>query len=197
MNTTVPPTVTLSAIIVVENQVGRVDRPTLTSSPTSPKTRNMLTKARNQRTPARAIEYERPEWREESPDADGAGREEAADERHRDRRGQQDVEQLDPKEPRHVAAAGEDRDRAHGQDQVQPGDQARGGAEGEVDRSPGERDREDQDGDADEERFAQSDLVAVQRIGADPRGAIEPWLGEPSECVHWPRAYRRTRSAVV
>ena len=69
-------------------------------------------------------------------------------------------------------------------DEVQPGDEARLSAEGEVDRAPDERDREDQDADEDEERLAEPDIVVVTRIRADPRGAIEPWLGEPRERIH-------------
>ena len=116
-----------------------------------------------------------------APDGD-----EATHERHRDRRREQDVEQLDPQEPLGVAGSGEDRDRRDRDEEVQPGDEARHGAEGEVDRAPDERDREDQDADEDEERLAQPDLVVVPRIGPDPRGTIEPRLGEPSERVHLP-----------
>ena len=137
---------------------------------------------------ARPVEHERPERRQDAPQADGARRQEAADERHRDRRGEQDVEQLDPQEPLRVAGAGEDRDRPDRDEQVQPGDEACRDAEGEVDRAPDERDREDQDADEDEQRLAQPELVGVARISSDPRGAIEPRLGEPSERVHSPRA---------
>ena len=55
-------------------------------------------------------------------------------------------------------------------DEVQPGDQARRGAEGKVDRAPGERDRKDQDADEDEERPAEPDIVVVPRVRPDPRG---------------------------
>ena len=134
----------------------------------------------------RPVEHEGPERGQDAPQADGARRDEAADERHRDRRGEQDVEQLDPQEPLDVAGAGEDRDRRDRDDEVQPGDEARHGAEGEVDRAPDERDREDQDADEDEQRLARPNLVVVPRIGTDPRGAIEPRLGEPSERVHLP-----------
>ena len=62
----------------------------------------------------------------------------------------------------------------------------------EVDRAPDERDREDQDADEDEQRLAQPGLVVVPRIGPDPRGAIDPRLGEPSERVHGPRVPGRS-----
>ena len=71
---------------------------------------------------------------------------------------------------------------------IQPGDEARRDAEGEVDRAPDERDREDQEADEDEQRLAQPEVFVVPRIGPDPRGAIEPRLGEPNERVHSPRA---------
>ena len=106
-NTTAPATVTLSAIIVLSNQAGRVDRPPPASSPTIPETRNTATKATNQRTPARAPSNTRAPsgarmpHRPTAPDAD-----EAAHERHRDRRGEQDVEQLDPQEPRPCRGCG-------------------------------------------------------------------------------------------
>ena len=52
--TTIPPTVTFSAIIVASNQAGRIDRPPPASSPTRPEARKTPTKAANQRNPARA-----------------------------------------------------------------------------------------------------------------------------------------------
>ena len=141
---------------------------------------------------ARAVEHEGPERGQDAPQADGARADEAADERHRDRRREQDVEQLDPEEPLRVAGAREGRDRPDRDDQVQPGDEARHGAEGEVDRAPDERDREDQDADEDEQRLAQPGVVIVPRIGPDPRGAIDPRLGEPSQRVHAPRVPGRS-----
>ena len=187
-NTTAPATVTLSAIIVLREPArqGRLATGELAHDPGDEEHRNEGDEPAH--PAARAVEHEGAERGKDAPQADGTGRQEAAHERHRDRRGEQDVDQLDPQEPLRVAGAGEDRDRPDRDEQVQPGDEACRDAEGEVDRAPEERDREDQDGDEDEQRLAQPKVFVVPRISPDPRGAIEPRLGEPSECVHSPRA---------
>ena len=170
---------------MLSNQAGRVDRPPPAISPDDPGDEEHDDERDEPAHPgARAVEHEGPERGEDAPQPDGARGDEAAHERHRDRRREKDVEQLDPEQPLRVAGAGEGRDRHDRDDQVQPGDEAGRGAEGEVDRAPDERDREDQDADEDEQRLAQPRLVVVPRIRADPRGAIDPRLGEPSERIH-------------
>ena len=179
---------TLSAIIALANHGGSVD-PSAGQLAQEPGDEEHRDEGDEPSHPgARAVEDEGAERGQDAPQADGTGRQEAANERHRDRRGEQDVEQLDPQEPLRVTRAGEDRDRPDRDEQVQPGDEACRDAEGEVDRAPDERDREDQDGDEDEQRLARPKVFVVPRIGSDSRGAIEPRLGEPSECVHSPGA---------
>ncbi len=184
-NTTAPVTVTLSAIIVLSNQAGRVDLPPPASSPTSPETRKIATKAMNQRTPAfapsktSAPSGARMPHRPTAPEAT-----KPPDECHRDRRSDQDVEQLDPQESIAVAGAGEDDDRHDRDDQVQPGDETCQLTEGEVDRAPGDGDREDQDADEDEERLAEPHFVVVPWIGTDPCGPVDPRLSELRDSVH-------------
>ena len=160
-NTTAPPIATLRAIIMRREPRGQ-GRPAdeLAHGPRDDEHRH----ERDEPADARggALEHQGSERRQDAPQADGARRDEAAHERHRDRRREQDVQQLDPEQPLHVAGAREHRDRHDRDQRVQPGDEARPDAEGEVDGAPDQRDRQDQEADEDEQRLAQPDLVVVQ-----------------------------------
>ena len=102
-NTTAPATVTLSAIIVLANHGGSVDPPPI-SSPTRPGDEEQRDEGdKPAHAATRPVEHEGAERGKDAPQADGSGRQEAAHERHRDRWGEQDVEQFDPQEPLRVA----------------------------------------------------------------------------------------------
>ena len=77
-----------------------------TSSPAIPEPRNTIANATYQRTAdSTPFEDERPERREDPPEPDAAGAEEAAERDHRQRRREQDRDLADAEQPEEVARA--------------------------------------------------------------------------------------------
>ena len=150
----------------------------------SPDARKTVTKAMNQRTPARTPSKTSTKWGEDAPDARRAAGEESAEGDHRQRRRQEDVPELDVKEQAVIAVPGEECDGHDGNRRIEQRHQARPGAEGEVQAGPQERDRQDEDHDQDEQRLAvarsrrhrlgrrrPSQAGLFRRGGAGPEGA--------------------------
>ena len=181
--TTVPAKVTLSAIIVGANQAGKVG-PLPVTWPHDPGHQEHR-QERNEpaHAGARAVEHQGPERRQDAPQAHRARAGEAAHERHRDRRGEQDVEQFDPQEAPcrgcgRRSRSPRPRSRCTTRRRGRPWRRARGRS------PPDERDRQDQDADEHEQGLAQPRLLVVPRIGPDPRGgSIHGWANRAKASI--------------
>ena len=98
-----------------------------------------------------------------------AGVEEATERDHRQRRREQDVQQVHAQQLGEVARAREDADRAEQHDEVDERHDADRRSEAEVEDAPEQGDRQDQHRDQDEQRLAGAGVLVVARIGADQR----------------------------
>ena len=165
-NTTAPAKVTLSAIIVGANQAGKVG-PLPVTWPTIPDTRNIARNATNQRTPERAPLNTRAPSGARMPHRPTAPEPMKPPTNAIEIVGASRMSSSSIRRNRSVSRVREKIAIAPTEmREVQPGDEARHGAEREVDRAPDERDREDQDADEDEQRLAQP---APRRRPADRR----------------------------
>ena len=114
-------------------------------------------------------EHEGPQGREDAPQAHASGVEEPTERDHRQRRREQDVQQVHPEQLGEVARAGEDADRAEQDGEVDDRHEADRRSERQVEDAPEQGDRQDQQGDQDQERLAGAGVLVVVRIGADRR----------------------------
>ena len=128
-------------------------------------------------------EHERPERRENPPQADAAGVEESAERDHRQRRREQDVDLAHPEQPREVARAREDDDRTEQDAEVHERHHADRRSEREVQRAPQRRDRQDQHRDQDEQRLSGAQVLVVAGVRADQRQARDEAIRRRSDPV--------------
>ncbi len=143
-NTTAPATVTLSAIIV-RREPGRQGRPAAGQLAHDPGDEEHRDEGDEPAHPgARAVEHEGAERGQDAPQADGARRRRSRRRTPSRSSGRAGCRAARPGGTDSVSRVREKiAIAAIEMSEVQPGDEARHGAEGEVDRAPDERDRED------------------------------------------------------
>ena len=182
VNTMAPPTVMLSASIVVVNHVGMGGGIGPSIDARDPRAQEHHHPGDE---PARRIadiaEHERGQRGEDSPEPDATRAEEATQRDHRECRREQDVDLADPEQQPEVARSRERQDRAEQDGEVDQRHDADRRAEREVQRAPQRRHRQDQDGDQDEQRLPSAQVVVVSRVGADARQATDHGFGRRAE----------------
>jgi hypothetical protein len=113
-------------------------------------------------------EHQGAERRQDPPQRDASGRDEATDEHLTQRRRQEDGQQLDDEELPEVPRRGEQRQRADRDREVDERDDPHRLAEREIDAAPHDGHGQDQHGQQHEERLLVAELLVVAGIRADP-----------------------------